>query len=623
MRSLGANARSSGGVDFRVWAPDHESVEIVFEGPAGSRPAVAMDSEPDGFFHAFSAEARAGDWYRYRLDGASDLFADPVSRFQPKGPFGPSEIVDPHAYAWSDQEWSGLRPQGNLVYELHIGTFTSEGNWESAARLLPELAEIGVTVLELMPVADFPGRFGWGYDGVNLFAPTRLYGPPDSFRRFVDKAHSLGVGVVLDVVYNHIGPEGSPLAPFSNSYLSEKWSSEWGDSFNFDGEHNQPVREFILANAVYWIKEFHLDGLRVDAADYVMDDSEEHILTAVTRSVREAAGERPILLIAENESQMATPLTSFEQGGFAMDAVWNDDFHHSALVALTGYREAYYKDYAGSPQELVSAVKWGYLYQGQWNRRQGHPRGSPALGRPFWNFINFLQNHDQVANTGLGLRLHNLGHPGAYRALTALLLLAPGTPMLFQGQEFAASTPFLYFADHNRSVKKSVREGRMEFYRQFSNLARREVQKELPDPGDESTFSACKLDWSERLSHAGVYGMHSDLLRLRREDAVFSSPDVRVDGAVLSGAAFVIRFFGPAGKDRLLILNLGPDLRLLPPAEPLLAPSAGSQWQAAWSSDELRYGGAGSLLTGVDREWVVPHHSASVLIPAPDDGAGS
>jgi maltooligosyltrehalose trehalohydrolase len=499
---------------------------------------------------------------------------------------------------------------------MHVGTFTSAGTWEAAARELAELARAGITVVEVLPVADFVGDFGWGYDGVDLYAPTRLYGRPDDFRAFVDRAHALGLGVILDVVYNHLGPDGNYLGRFASDYFSTRHRTDWGEAINFDGARSGPVREFFVANAGYWIDEFHLDGLRLDATQDVHDDSPEHVLTALARHARERAGRRTILLVAENEPQDVRLVRPVEAGGYGLDAIWNDDFHHSAMVALTGRAEAYYSDYAGTPQELISAVKRGHLYQGQRYEWQGEARGTPAWDIAPAAFVNFLQNHDQIANSLAGLRGHQLTSPGRYRALTALLLLAPATPMLFQGQEFAASRPFLFFADLPPELAKRVRAGRAEFLAQFPSLAAPESQAALPDPSDRLTFERSKLDLTERERHGAAYALHVDLLRLRREDPVFRTRGRGgVDGAIVGPEALALRFLDPDPRadDRLLCLNLGRDLTLAPVAEPLLAPPAGARWSLLWSSEAVRYGGAGAAELDPAAGWFLPGHAAVVF----------
>jgi maltooligosyltrehalose trehalohydrolase len=483
---------------------------------------------------------------------------------------------------------------------------------------LPELAQLGVTVVEIMPVGEFPGRFGWGYDGVDIFAPSRLYGTPDDMRRFVDAAHCQGLGVILDVVYNHLGPDGNYLRQYGDAYFSERHKTEWGEAINFDGADSGPVREFFVANAAYWIDEFHLDGLRLDATHSIFDDSTDHILAAVARAARTAgrAQGREVIVIAENESQHICLVQSPQQGGYGLDGLWNDDYHHTALVALTGHNEAYYHDFHGTPQELISAVKWGYLYQGQRYAWQKKRRGTPTFGIPPWVFVTFLENHDQVANSGRGLHCQALTSPGRWRALTALTLLAPGTPLLFQGQEFASSRPFLFFADHDPQLGKLVRQGRTEFLAQFPSIAAPEMRSLLPDPGDPATFEGCKLDWSERERHREALALHTDLLKLRRQDTVFGAPRPGgVDGAVLGEAAFVLRYFGKAGDDRLLLVNLGRDLHLHVAPEPLLAPPEGKQWQVLWSSEMPCYGGGALPPLESEEMWKIPGEAAVVLVP--------
>jgi len=623
---VGAEVSPSGGAHFRVWAPRRARVEVVTESAAGERlSAFALEAEEGGYFSTFDGEARDGTLYRFRLDGDDGyLYPDPASRFQPEGPHGPSRVVDPSLFDWTDGDWRGLPLRGQVIYELHVGTFTPEGTFAAAARELTELADTGITVVELMPVADFPGRFGWGYDGVNMFAPSRLYGGPDDLRRFADEAHRAGVAVILDVVYNHFGPDGNYLGQFSPDYITDRHDNDWGDALNFDGDNSAPVREFFTANAGYWIDEFHLDGLRLDATQQIFDASDDHILAAVAREVRRAAAGRETIIVAENEAQEARLARPVERGGYGLDALWNDDFHHSARVALTGRNEAYYTDYLGRPQELLSAVKYGYLFQGQRFKWQRQRRGSPALDLAPEVFVNCIQNHDQVANSAHGERIHRLTTPGRHRAMTALLLLAPSTPMLFQGQEFSSSAPFLFFADHGEELARLVGKGRADFLAQFRSIATREARAALAEPSAAETFERCKLDFSERERNRAAYDLHRDLLRLRRDDAAFSAQLPRgLDGAVLDREAFVLRFFGGddggdgGGDDRLLFVNLGPDLNLNPAPEPLLAPPADTVWSILWSSEHPRYGGAGTPPLETDENWRVPGHAAVALRPSP------
>ncbi len=612
---VGAEVLPDAGAHFRVWAPKRRSVAVVLQHGTAQGKEVALLAEGNGYFSGAVSVAGPDALYSYRLDGEVKLLPDPVSRFQPQGPHGPSQVIDPGQFRWSDRSWRGCPLDGQIIYEMHIGTFTQEGIWESAARELPALAELGVTVLEIMPVADFPGKFGWGYDGVNLFAPTQIYGAPDDFRRFVDRAHLLKLGVILDVVYNHIGPDGNFLKEFAPAYFTDRYKNDWGEAINFDGDDARPVREYFIANAGYWIDEFHLDGLRLDATQQMFDASPEHVLTGIGRRVREAADGRATIIVSENEPQEVKLVKPLAEGGYGLDMLWNDDYHHSAMTALTGHNEAYYSDYLGSPQEFISAAKWGYLYQGQRYKWQKKRRGTPSFGRPPAAFVNFLQNHDQVANSASGLRCHALTSPGRYRAMTALTILMPGTPMLFQGDEFASSSPFLFFADHNPELAGLVRRGRAEFLAQFPSFALPEMQSLLLDPGNPSTFERCKLDLSERKKRAEVYALHRDLIWLRREDPVLRAPTRgQFDGAVLGPEAFLIRYFGHPAGDRLLIVNLGRDLHLDPAPEPLLAPPEQTRWQIRWSSEDPRYGGLGAPEPDTDENWRIPGHAALLLL---------
>jgi maltooligosyltrehalose trehalohydrolase len=608
----GAEVQPHGGTHFRVWAPDPRDVSLVIEGAAGPRE-IALEREPEGYHSVYVSTAAHGTRYQYRLDG--HVYADPASRFQPDGPFGPSQVVDASRYRWA-HGCPDTSLEGQVIYEMHVGTFTREGTWRSATGRLPALADTGITMLELMPVAEFPGRFGWGYDGVFPFAPTRLYGNPDDFRGFVDRAHELGLAVILDVVYNHLGPDGCVFAQYAANYFARHYENEWGDALNFDGPSSAPVRDYFASNAAYWIAEFQLDGLRLDATQAIHDQSPTHILAEIAARTRAAAAGRHIVLIAENEPQDVRHVRPRDQGGYGLDALWNDDFHHSAVVALTGRREAYYTDHRGAPQEFISAAKHGYLFQGQRYAWQKQNRGTPTRGVSPAAFVNFIENHDQLANSGDGSRLHQRTAPGRYRAMAALFVLMPGTPMLFQGQEFGARQPFLYFADHKPELAAAVQKGRAEFVSQFTTLASPDVQARLPVPHDPCTFERCKLDWENpQPAHVRLY---RDLLAVRREDAAFRQQRAgAVDGAVLGPEAFVLRYWTEAAADeRLLIVNFATDLTAFSIPEPLLAPPAGyRRWTLRWSSEHADYGGIGTPDVVNDTGWRVPGHCAVVLQP--------
>jgi maltooligosyltrehalose trehalohydrolase len=606
--ALGAHTTARGSA-FRVYAPRVQRVAVVLEASGAAHP---MTRAPDGYWQAHVDDIRAGSLYRYEVDGAR--YPDPCSRFQPQGPHGPSMIVDPAAYAWHDADWRGVAMQGQVVYELHVGTFTPQGTFDAAIGELERLRSLGITLIELMPVAEFPGRWNWGYDGVALFAPYHGYGDCHALRRFVDAAHAARLGVVLDVVYNHLGPDGNYLRCYSADYFTDRHKTDWGEALNFDGPDAAPVRDFFVRNAVHWIAEHHLDGLRLDATQNVYDTGRPHILAELTRAARAAAATRSIVVIGENEPQRVEALMPAERGGWGLDALWNDDFHHCARVALTGRRDGYYNDYRGHAQELVSATRHGFLFQGQRYQWQQKPRGTPVTDEPAAAFVDYIENHDQVANTLDGARLRASSSAGRYRAMTALLLLGPQTPMLFMGQEFGSSRPFRFFADHGPALAARVYEGRRAFLRQFESYATGEAQRRVPDPADPETFLACKLDrdgdW-----HDEIAALTRDLIALRQRDAVIAQQRRNaIDGAVLSMRAFALRWRDDGHGDRLLVVNLGEDLDFRPAPEPLLAPPRGAAWTSRWSSDDPRYGGPGAVDPCTPDGWRLQAECATLLV---------
>lgn len=607
---LGAQVVETG-VQFRLWAPKAHRIEVVFG--SGNTQSLRRDDET-GYFTAIISEASPGMTYRYRVDGKND-FPDPCSRFQPEGPHGPSQIVDSSAYRWRDRDWPGVRMTGQVIYELHIGAFTEEGTFDAAVRELDALIRLGITLLEIMPIAEFPGRWNWGYDGVCLFAPSHRYGDYDALKRFVDAAHEMGLGVILDVVYNHFGPDGNYTSVFSDDYVTDRYPNEWGQALNFDGPRSEGMRELVVQNACYWIEEFHLDGLRIDATHAVHDASDHHILGELSTQARRAARRRTIVLIAENESQDIRAIRPVEQNGWGLDAVWCEDFHHVSRVAATGRSEAYYTDYRGTPQEFISSLKRGFLYQGQRYHWQRKARGTVVDQEPAGSFVFYIQNHDQIGNTLTGNRLQTLTSPGKYRVLSAVTLLAPQTPMVFMGQEYGASTPFLYFVDFgDHEIGLKVKQGRQEFLSQFPSYASDEAKQSMFDPNDLMTFERSKLDRGERSTQGPLYRLYRDLLRLRREDLVFSAQSRgRIDGAVLGLYAFVVRYFEETGYDRLVVVNLGADLHFVPAPEPLLAPCPDGYWSLLWSSDHPQYDGPGIVNPLTDAGWHIPAESATVF----------
>jgi maltooligosyltrehalose trehalohydrolase len=402
-------------VTFTVWAPRHDELTLRLEDrdfPSGCRD-VPMESRLHGYFTVTVPGARAGQRYWFKLNDG--LRPDPVSRYQPEGVFGPSAIVDPASFPWTDADWTGAPPRHrNVVYEMHVGTFTTAGTWGAARAQLQRLADLGVTTLEIMPLAEFSGGFGWGYDGVLLFAPFHKYGTPDDVRVFINDAHRLGIAVILDVVYNHLGPVGSVLHEYSDWYFAEH-ETDWGRGFNLDGQHSEPVRAFMRANVRHWIDEYHVDGLRFDAVHSIVDRSPEHIVHELTRHARAIAQPRRLFVVGENESQDVAFLRDVgEHGPGGLDGIWNEDWHHAAFVALTGQDGAYCTDYDGTANEFAAMARWNLLYQGQWYSWQKQRRGTDSRVCPSAAFVCFLENHDQVANTGPGLRLHQISHPGRW-----------------------------------------------------------------------------------------------------------------------------------------------------------------------------------------------------------------
>ncbi len=573
MSFIGARYAGNGRTEFRVWAPDRKQVEVALETAEGLS-FTPLSPQPGGYFGG-ELTAKPGARYRYRLDGR-DAFPDPASRFQPEGPHGPSEIVDPSTFPWTDAGWRGLKPKGQVLYELHVGAFTPEGTFEALIPKLADLVELGVTCVELMPVNAFSGRFNWGYDGVDLFAPCQVYGRPDGLRALVDAAHRLGLGVILDVVYNHLGPDGNYLKQYAAGYFSAKYPKEWGEPINLEDDA-LPVRAFFVENARHWIAEYHLDGLRLDATQNLHDHTPRHLVAEIVAGAREAAGNRQILMIAESEPQEVKLVTPSEEGGMGCDGVWIDDFHHSARVAITGTAEAYLCDYLGSARELVACAHFNSLYQGQWYSWQKQPRGTPLGDLPAAKAVFFLQNHDQIANGLEGHRLHQLAGERRARAITTFFLLLPQTPLLFMGQEFFASAPFVFFADHASPLAEQVRQGRGEFLSQFPSAKHAlEVEGYQLTHGEEA-FRIAKLDWRERVAHAPALALHRTLLELRREDPVFALQDRSLlEGAALTEHSLILRFRGASEQEgeRLVVLNLGREHPFAPCPEPLLAPVA-------------------------------------------------
>jgi maltooligosyltrehalose trehalohydrolase len=509
---IGANVTANG-VRFRVWAPEADRVEVVIFANGTERERHPLDRENNGYWEAHVAGIGAGTRYAYSVNG-DDPRPDPASRFQPDGVHAPSQVVDPHAFQWTDDGWRGMALDDLIIYELHVGTATSDGTFDALIPKLPYFRDLGVTALEIMPIADFPGERNWGYDGVDLYAPARCYGGPDAFKRLVDAAHAHGLAIILDVVYNHFGPDGNYLRVFSPHYFTEAHHTPWGAALNLDQQGSGPVREFLINNALYWAHEYHIDGLRLDATHALIDDSETHLLKQLATDMHRSLPQDRVFVITVEDERNDAKLAQPQPDGYGLDAVWADDFHHQARIALTGEQHGYYADYSGSIPDLAKTITGGWFYQGQRSTVQNHPRGTSPLALRYEQFVYCIQNHDQIGNRPIGDRLNHLVDPHAYRALSALLLLAPETPLLFQGQEWAAATPFQFFTDHNPELGRLVTEGRRREFAYFLT----ETGIQVPDPQARSTFERSKLDWNEldQPEHIFTLNLYRDLIALRR-----------------------------------------------------------------------------------------------------------
>jgi maltooligosyltrehalose trehalohydrolase len=513
------------GTRFRVLAPAARELTLVIDAGAAVG-SYAMRRGGDGVFELVLPETRGGDTYAYRLDGG-ELRPDPASRFQPEGVHGHSQIVDPSTFRWRHAAFTPVEPSRLVVYELHVGTFTREGTFRAAAGRLPALRDLGVTAVELMPLADFAGNRNWGYDGVCLFAPSRAYGTPDDLRTFVDEAHRLGLSVILDAVYNHLGPEGAYLNEFNPDHLTDRHSTPWGGAVNLDGPGSDLVRRFLIDNAVHWIREYRFDGLRLDATHTLIDESssspDRHFVRELADHARQASP-HAIVIHAEDHRNL-TDLV--EPHGWALDGVWADDFHHVVRRMVAGDAHGYYCDFNGTADELARTIRQGWLFTGQHSQHLHEQRGTDPSRVPMQRFVVCVQNHDQIGNRAMGDRLHHAVDAPTWRAVSALLLTAPTTPLLFMGQEWAASTPFRYFTDLEPGLGRLVTEGRRREFKDFPEFADPASRDRIPDPQALETFQSSQLRWEERSrpEHATILALYRALLTLRRDHAAFGASD--------------------------------------------------------------------------------------------------
>lgn len=576
-----------GGVDFALWAPSANGI-VLLHTPAGAAAVShAMHRGADGWHRLTLADARDGDSYAYRLPNGTTM-PDPASRFNPQDVHKPSQVVDPGRFEWTDAEWRGRPWHEAVVYELHVGTFTEEGTFKATRERLRELAELGITAVELMPLADFPGARNWGYDGVLQFAPDATYGTPDDLKALVAAAHSLGLMVLVDVVYNHFGPEGNYLHACCPEFFNAAERTPWGSAINFDGPGSRTVRDFFIHNALYWVEELHVDGLRMDAIHAIRDGSSKHIVQEIREALDAGpARERHVHLVLENDANQASMLARDGSGRpVAGTAQWNDDLHHAVHTLATGERDGYYVDYADDPPAAFArALAEGFVYQGQPSPfRGGEPRGEPSTQLPPTAFVSYLQTHDQVGNRAFGERIHALGDPVLVRAAFACLLLAPHVPMFFMGDEFAASSPFLYFCDFGPELASAVAEGRRAEFGGFAAFADEAARARIPDPNAEETFRASKLRWRERGTQPHFVRLCEvqQLLDLRHRLVVPHLAGAHRTGTFRAEAGIIQLNWELAGKRLHLLANLGtqPAVQAAAPRGAVIY-SAGSEADAA------------------------------------------
>jgi maltooligosyltrehalose trehalohydrolase len=544
------------GVLFRLWAPKLAAVSLALEGDT----LIPMAQIADGWHELLCANAKVGTLYQFALPDGSRV-PDPASRFQPSDVHGPSEVVASY-FLWTDDDWQGVPWEETVIYELHVGSFTTEGTFTAAAERLDYLSDLGVTAIEIMPVADFPGRWNWGYDGVLLFAPDSTYGRPEELKAFVNAAHTKGIQVFLDVVYNHFGPDGNYLEAYSPIF-TDRHKTPWGAAVNYDAPGSELVREFVIENAIYWVDEFHLDGLRLDAVHAIKDDSKVHVLDEIAFRVREAVPDRTIHLMLENEENEVSPLERGPQGAPRYyTAQWNDDVHHVLHVAATGEKSGYYADYLGDTEKLGRALAQGFAFQGEMMKCRGLARGEPSAHLPPTAFVSFLQNHDQVGNRAFGDRLTSIASARAVRALASIYLLLPQIPMIFMGEEFGASQPFPFFCDFEAELATAVRDGRRAEFAKFPEFHDPAKREQIPDPTSAKTFLSAKLDWGA--ASEGVHGdwlaFYRNLLQIRHQEIMPRLSGIHAGGYTALGKAAVdVRWPAENGTRLRLAANLAPD----------------------------------------------------------------
>lgn len=605
-----------------MWAPERAVVEVVFfEGapePESGKPRetqrVQLTKQSDSFHVATVTTVRAGTLYMLSPDGEGP-FPDPASRYQPFGVHGPSQLVDTARFPWTDRRWRGCPLEDLVIYEVHVGTATRAGTFRALIERLDHVRALGATAIELMPIADFAGDRNWGYDGVALYAPARCYGAPEDLAGLVDAAHARGLAVILDVVYNHLGPDGNYLRAWSPEYFTDRHNTPWGDALNYDGKSSEAVRALILENVSYWIREFHLDGLRLDATHAIIDDRKgSHLLAEIADVARAAASEREVLVIAEDERNDARVMREVARGGMGLDAVWADDFHHGLRRIIAGDDEGYFGDFEGSVNELSRIVQKGWLFEGQTSKNSGHARGTPAFDIPPPRFVHCIQNHDQIGNRATGDRLHHGLDLARYRAAVTLLLSTPFTPLLFMGQEFASSSPFAFFTDHSPELGKLVTEGRRNEFGKFRAFVDPAARSKIPDPQDPATFEQSKLEWAELTASPGkeIFALHRALLTLRREEpSMAASARADFDVATMGDVLLVRRRPRRPGEALLFVIALTAGAKLVLNSA-RAAPPSGRRWGLILDTETF----GGSTLATLERDTLTLHGPGAVVLRA-------
>jgi maltooligosyltrehalose trehalohydrolase len=582
---FGASVRDDSTAEFRVWAPNltNLSVRILGEHPR-TIPMTRSTDPQSAEFVAIVPEVSEGTDYVYVLEGERER-PDPVSRWQPHGVHGPSRIVNPASFRWSDQEWSGIPLKDFIIYELHTGTFSREGTLESVIPRLPYLRDLGITALEIMPVAEVPGNRNWGYDGASLYAPQSSYGGPTGLKKLVDACHQHGLAVILDVVYNHLGPEGNYLPEFAPCF-TDAHNTPWGKAINFDGPESDGIRRFIIDNALYWLTEFHVDALRLDAIHGIYDFGARHVLDELSDAFQTQAQrpKRQAWLIAESDLEDVRIINPRSKGGYALDAQWHDDFHHALYALLTGQREGFLMDF-GALAELSKCIRDGFVFDWKYSRYRERHHGSSSVDRPGEQFVGFIQNHDQVANTSRGKRLASLVSAGEQKLAAVLMLCSPFLPLLFMGEEYGETAPFFYFTSfEDRGLADAVREGRKR------ELGSHYSESDFADPQAVTTFARCKLDWSKTATspHAEILRLYHDLISLRKQHASLGNcrkdlTEIQVDE---QAKTFVMKRTDPAGGRALLIFNFSGVAQNVPVADNSQA------WRLLlWTGNQV-YGGS-------------------------------